>query len=405
MATIKVVLRRRNIKGKNYPVIIRVCHQNSTSERKIPNISVPQKYWDKDTFRVRSLRRSDPFYNRSLIINSLINSRVSEVNKRIDQLLLEGRKFKAKDAFTKAKKLDEKKATSISFADYMQEYIDVNPDQLSSDTLTYYRTTLMNWKDCLGNLKLNNVEEGDIIKFREYLTSKELAVNTIYNRMKTVRKMIRRAMRLKMISEDPFANVRLKTEKGEREYLTMEEIAKLEATEAKNDREQLAKDLFLFSCYTGLRIGDICWLKQENLKEEGNKIRLKIQIRKTKEQLSFKLPNKAAEIVKKYRVKGNAFAFPVLEGKPLHKEKDIVAAISSWNAILNKNIKYVVKHAKIEKHISFHCGRHSFAVNSLCMGADIYTLSKLLGHASVKTTEIYARIADSQKNKLIELWN
>jgi site-specific recombinase XerD len=101
-------------------------------------------------------------------------------------------------------------------------------------------------------------------------------------------------------------------------------------------------------------------------------------------------------------VEDNDLIFPLLRG---YKGNTIESAIGSKNSMLNAYLKEIIAARGIEKNISMHCARHSFAVNSLAMGADIYVLSKCLGHLSMTATLIYSKAVDKRKDELTNLWN
>lgn len=405
MATMKTLLRKRNIKSNHYPVIIRVIHNRKVKEITVPDVSIKEEHWDDQKEQIKA-GRSDPFYARAAILNSQINKFRRKIEKAIDELHLSGDSFTVNDIYDKTfgKKKD---LTQISFLKYCEEYVESNPDELAIGTLKYYRTTINNWRKCHGQLKLKDITKDHIIKFRKFLKKEGLTVNSSYTRLKTVRKMVRKALKEEVLDNDPFIHISLKQEKGNREYLTMEEINRLIAVQPSSSCESLTKDVFLFSCYTGLRFGDICRLKKKHFKSLGpGKLRLSIRMAKTRETISFNLPDKASRIVDKYKPEAQEeYLFPFLRNLRNDSERSIASKISSANATTNRYIKDLVERAKIKKHISCHCGRHSFSVNSLAMGADIYVLSKILGHSSVATTEIYAKVVDARKDELIELWN
>jgi site-specific recombinase XerD len=123
---------------------------------------------------------------------------------------------------------------------------------------------------------------------------------------------------------------------------------------------------------------------------------------KTSEVISFNLSQMANDIVDKYIFEDEDLIFPLLRD---YRGKTTESAIGSKNAMLNAYLKEVIAGCGIEKDISMHCARHSFAVNSLAMGADIYVLSKFLGHTSLATTEIYAKAVDKRKDELTKLWD
>ena len=140
-------------------------------------------------------------------------------------------------------------------------------------------------------------------------------------------------------------------------------------------------------------------------------------MRKTKEELSIKLPQKSLKLIAYYRELANrkpgsneiepgSFMFPLLRiDKDETNELQIFKAISSATAFTNKSLRKLSSLAKIDKHISFHTARHSWAVRALQKGMRIEYVSKLMGHSSVKQTEVYAKIVNMELDKAMMVFN
>jgi hypothetical protein len=132
-------------------------------------------------------------------------------------------------------------------------------------------------------------------------------------------------------------------------------------------------------------------------------------IKKTGTQLSIKVPNKGLEILDKYKLPKtdkNAYIFPMLpKDLNLDNPVDVDIAISSATSYINKNLKSIATKAKIEKHLSFHISRHTWATRALKKGISIDKVSKLMGHAAIKETQIYAKIVSSELDKAMDVFN
>lgn len=186
-----------------------------------------------------------------------------------------------------------------------------------------------------------------------------------------------------------------KVESGEREYLTIDEVRLLMDTECR--REQV-KQMFLFSCFTGLRLIDIETLLWEDIRDAADgkqidrmqvKTKSRVIIPLTENAMAW-LPEPATERQKR---NGRWVWVPTAEVWPKKVSRSQIGlAINDW-----------VASAGIKKHISFHCARHTYATLLLTYGADIYTVSKLLGHRNVSTTQIYAKVVDKKKREAAEL--
>lgn len=195
------------------------------------------------------------------------------------------------------------------------------------------------------------------------------------------------AVRKKLIPTNPTKNLNreekkpIKADKSNRPYLTIAEVKKLMATDC---RKPEIKKAFLFACFTGLRISDIRNLTWANISNRDGSSVLSITMQKTREALTMKLNKQALALIPEHGT-GSVFDLPV------------------WDSMVNDCIKSWAKEAGIDKDISFHCSRHTFATMELTLGADLYVVSKLLGHSNVGTTQIYADIINKRRDEAVEL--
>lgn len=172
----------------------------------------------------------------------------------------------------------------------------------------------------------------------------------------------------------------IKVRETRREFLTLEEMKTLMATPCQSD---LLKKAALFSALTGMRFSDIKELKWSDVNgNENDGFAVNFVQQKTKGVETHPVSNQAIEIL---GVKGG--------------NSDLVFEGLHYSAYNNTIIKKWVKDAGITKHITFHCFRHTYATLQLSLGTDIYTVSKMLGHRELKTTQIYAQIVDDAKRK------
>jgi integrase len=211
--------------------------------------------------------------------------------------------------------------------------------------------------------------------------------------------------------KNPFNKIRLKGQSTKQTFLLDDELEKLEKLELpKNSQLNHHRNLYIFSAYAcGIRIADLLMMRWKNVSGD----RLYFQIRKNKDCLGIKMPPKAFKIVEFYRnmaqsknsqtqLDPNAFIFPLLHVVPSETDRTkIHKAISSATAYTNKDLKKL----RLNKHISFHNARQSWAVRALQKGMRIEYVSRLMGHASVKNTEIYAKILDSELDKAMEIFS
>jgi site-specific recombinase XerD len=194
------------------------------------------------------------------------------------------------------------------------------------------------------------------------------------------------------IKDNPFKNYKGKTIPTVKSILNFEDIRLIEEYETKSEPKNVVKDLFLFMSYTGLSYGDLNALTKSDiqLSINGNKI-IKISRKKTREYCMIPLMSKAEGIINKYnnhpKVLNSVLALPVIS-----------------NQKINQYLLEIQKELKITKKMTCHVARHSFATNALEMGVPIETVSKALGHSSIKTTQIYAKVTETKLNQDFKLF-
>ena len=229
---------------------------------------------------------------------------------------------------------------------------------------------------------------------RTYKNSKKqlmLSNNGAMKHLERFKKMINLAIKLEWMHKNPFSQFQLKYDKYDRAYLNERELFLLENTEFKSERLQRIKDCFVFSCYTGLSYIDVKELTENNIvKGIDNNNWIYTKREKTDEQVKVPILPKAWTILEKYKAK-----------KELNVTTNLLP-ISS-NQKTNAYLKEIIKACGIHKNISFHVARHTFATTvMLCNGVPIETVSKLLGHAKLSTTQIYARVVEAKISEDIQ---
>ena len=215
-----------------------------------------------------------------------------------------------------------------------------------------------------------------------------LSNNSVVSYYGTLRTAINRAYKEGIITVNPtkefdFAS-KVRQEPSRREYLTLDELNTLINTEC---RHEIVKRAFLFSCLCGLRVSDIRKLRWCDLQRSGGRVRIEITMQKTKEPLYLPISDEALKwLPERGEANDSDFIFPL-----------------THEGTVNDTLQHWAKVAGITKHISFHVARHTHATMMLTLGADLYTVSKLLGHKNIATTQIYAKIVDKKKEEAIGL--
>lgn len=235
-----------------------------------------------------------------------------------------------------------------------------------------------------GNIAFGSLDETFLEEFKKYLLTK-VSNNTAHSYFSVIKAALNKAYKDKIINYNPGDRVKQIPKKDtKREYLSLEEIKSLSVTECNNINVKYA---FLFACNTGLRLSDIKRLTWNDILFDENK--MIVRQKKTKETLYQPLSKSAIRILN--NIKNNK----------VQNINNKVFDLPSDTQIRNDIIKWVKK-AGINKTVSFHTSRHTFATISLSLGVDIYTVSKLLGHTDIKNTQIYAKVIDESKEKAID---
>ena len=252
-------------------------------------------------------------------------------------------------------------------------------------TIASYQSLLSKLKKFRGSLTFRDITVSFLSAYEGYMRNKlKNNQNTIHKSLKFIRTFVNRAIKQGLMKDYPFKNYQLKTANTKREFLTFEELKELdlylEQPIPSYHRKYLK--IFIFCCHTGLRYQDICTLKYGHI-ESGS---LRIIMHKTKDIVSVPLTQRAIELIG-------------------HGGKDEFIFKVPTNQVLNKHLKQVFLNFGIEKNLSFHSSRHTFATVGITLGLPIEVISNLLGHKGIKTTQIYAKVVDQVKVREMEKWN
>lgn len=212
---------------------------------------------------------------------------------------------------------------------------------------------------------------------------------SIINYMAVLRAALNEAVRSGFIPDNPLMKLsvaeKVKTPVSQREYLTIDEVQKLIDTDC---RHEAVKNAFLFSCNCGLRLSDVKKLRWGDIQTDGDKWQANIIMFKTRTPLYLPLSKNA----RRWMPERETADADELVFKGMLSDHYGNAVLRKW-----------AKKAGITRHVSFHVSRHTFATMMLTLGADLYTVSKLLGHTKVETTQIYGKIINRKKEDAISM--
>jgi site-specific recombinase XerD len=290
---------------------------------------------------------------------------------------------------------DEYQKTLLELIGYHNSHM---KNVLKPGTMKNYRTTETYLKEFLkqkmscNDIDIKQINYRFVTDFEQFLrlysakvSRKTCGNNGTMKHLERFKKMLNLSIRLEWLVKNPFDNFKFRFEKNERQYLSKRELQIVESTEFTNSSLQKVKDIFIFSCYTGLSYVDIKELTiHQIIKGIDGSNWIYTKREKTDETVKVPLLPQAQNIMDQYAdsIK-DEFLFPVFS-----------------NQKVNKYLKEVMLQLKIKKTITFHSARHTFATTvTLSNGVPIETVSKLLGHTKLSTTQIYARVLE---NKLSE---
>ena len=376
---------RLNSKGEA-PVYVRVT-VNSQRINSSTGIFVDPSRWISGKARVKGNNEI------TRTINTSLDQKQTSIIKFINQLEANGKQI-TPDALTNfLQGKDEKQHGLMEVFDYhnkrVESLVGKGYSKATFNKLTYGRNKLAAFiihhyhrKDIL----LSELNHAFIMNFDLYMRSHcAIGNNTAVKYIQFLRKVIRLALQNEWITRDPFANFKATLKETTRTFLSQSELDALQYKEFDIPRLAQIRDIFLFSCYTGLAYIDIFKLSPQDITIgiDGEKW---IITHRTKTETRSPIPllPQALEIIARYRNKPDLVA---------HNKLLPVISNQKTNAFL----KEIAALCGITKNLTFHMARHTFATTvTLTNGVPIETVSKMLGHTSIETTQIYSKVVDTK---------
>ncbi len=259
---------------------------------------------------------------------------------------------------------------------------------LTKGTLYKYRVVRQNFQEFLKekyhrkDLGLTEMTNAVVQDFHLYLVSVVGGVhNTTIKKLRNLKTVVNYARNRGLIMHDPFANCKLHYELVDRGFLTEEEVLCVMKKTFEIERLELVRDIFVFSCFTGLAYIDVYNLTYDKIITMEGKQWLISSRRKTGVESNILLLDIPLSIIKKYfdkDRKGNK-VFPMMS-----------------NQRINSYLKEIADFCGIKKNLTFHLARHTFATMSISKGVPMESVSKMLGHSNIRVTQIYARITNKK---------
>lgn len=382
MAKITIRIREDRVNKKGLaPIELLVFHKGRNKQLSLGRKVKPEN-WDDERKEVKGEGRQ--------VTNSVITRQKAKLQNIIDKMILAEEDLSLDEI---VRRYRGKSQSEEDLAGYLQSYIDRNPENLQYGTLKYYKTCLERIKE-FDKVKLKHVNEDWLGGFEKFLKKEGNNQNTIFQRLKVIRKIMRLAQREGKVQHYPFQHYKIKTEKTTRDFLSLEELKKLQGLEGLPKSYELVRDVYVFSATTGgIRFGDLCVLQRDSIKDG----KISFRNRKTKDPISFRLSKTSQAILDKY---SGDYLFPIIDDS-----KPILGEISRRNAYFNKVLKLLAQKAKINKRLTMHTARHTWATISLNNDISTEVVGKILGHKDLKTTQIYTNILDKRKDEAIDRWD
>jgi site-specific recombinase XerD len=268
---------------------------------------------------------------------------------------------------------------SDGFVSFAMAELENEKPLLREKTWTGYKNRLDIFMRNFGDVKLSSIDHDFLVRMKSKLLADGRKINGIYQDFACLKKFYRKAIEKNKVSANPFKTFALRKEETTKDWLTKDELIVLFDLLKKESISEAVKNTlrhFLFCCFTGLRFGDKRDFGKVNI-QEG---RILLKTSKRGKHVIIPMNEQAIDLL------------PYVLNRPLKKS----------NSRVNSDLSLCARAASINKHITFHCSRHTFAINCLLLGIDIVTVRDWLGHTSVTTTEIYAKMASMYKDKAME---
>jgi len=364
--------------NNSVPIYCRLSCNNSITTFST-GIRVPKNHWNQFRQRLNVYSELDQQINRQL------DQFKAHIHHYHYSFLEKGKHFTSKD-IKKCIINHENPRTLIgtikSHNSSMKKQIGV---KYSKGTLKNYKTLLGHVKRFLAkeynsDLALNGVEPSFVYRFESYLLEKtNCQQNGAMKVLQNLKKIITRSLQKGYIDDHPFKEYKFQFKKTQREFLTIAELKRFSEISLEDKTLCWIRKMFLFSCFTGLSYSDVVSLHQKDIvKEDNGTIWIKTYREKTGGRSNIPLLPPALKCIEKPFSKALLF-------RPLTLQA------------VNRGLKQIAKKAEINKKLSTHIARHTFATTiTLSNDVPIETISKMLGHSRIQTTQIYARVLDKK---------
>jgi site-specific recombinase XerD len=385
--TVSVLFYIKRSKANNdgiCPIYVRVTIQAKRFEFSSNKFINPEK-WSSEGAKAKGSNEDARTINSHL---DYLKNHVLEAEKR---LFKKDIKITSENLKNELFGISETKRMLIPiFRDHNNKIKELVGKEYAPGTLDRYKTSLshtiefLQWKYKVSDIEINKIDHAFVTDYEFFLrTVRNCANNTAVKYLKNFNKIIKLCMANDWLNKNPFANYKSKVKEVERVYLTEDEIQNIINKDFKTERLSLVRDIFLFSCFTGLAYVDVKNLTKSHISIgiDGEKW---IFTHRQKTESASKIPILPVTqmIINKY------------ENHPQGLNNNKLLPILS-NQKMNAYLKEIAGVCEIQKELTFHIARHTFATTvTLTNGVPIESVSKMLGHKNLRTTQHYAKVLD-----------
>jgi len=378
--------KRNNYQSGNVPVYLRITVQGERSEVGISR-SIDPLNWDLRKERARGNKDEAIELNRHI---ESISTKLKGIQSRLEKEEIPYTAEELKDEFL------GRGSSAKLLLEVLREHNEEMENEIGKEN-GFSANTLKTWKSTHSHLKqfiaqkykmediqIRKVDVNFINEYRKFLRNTRKCIPISADKYtKHLKKIILLALSRKWIIENPFLFVKLTAKPSPREFLTSHELETIRTKEFVIDRVAQVRDIFVFCCYTGLSYADVRKLNKDDIGiGEDGKQWIFIKRQKTDTPSRIPLLNEALEILEIYK------------GHPACAFRSLLLPVST-NQKMNSYLKEIADTCGISKTLTFHMARHTFATTvTLTNGVPIETVSKMLGHRSIVTTQHYAKILD-----------
>ncbi|MCW3788506.1 site-specific integrase [Plebeiibacterium sediminum] len=380
---------------------IRVTLNRKT--KKIPlNLFLKPDYYNPKTKKIKEIREVPDAKKNNLYLK--------DKESEVEQIIIELERRKQPVTFESILSLYSNSEVNGSFIEFAKTRLKEERNRIKASTYKGLEFGIIKLERYQANVTIYEIDENWLEKYRNYLIEHlNNKPNTIYDSMSMIRKFITYAHKKNIIDRNPFSNFSFLKEDGKKDHLSLKELDMLHdyynseqflkiykkdnrgKTYLTGMKYQETLQHILISCYCGLRLSDLKKLRFKHI--ENNMIIMPMEkSRKDKEKmLRIPITERLKSVLD-------------LDGDKKPNDK-IYQGFVRNSSDINPMLRFIMNEVGIKKRLSFHCTRHTFAVSALTLGMSLETVSDIMGHNDLRTTQIYAKIIDDKRKEEMSKWN